>query len=346
VIRHIAPGPDGDRLRQLVNGYQGTQAIHAAVTLGVPDLLAGGARTSADLAGRTGTHEPSLYRLLRALIGLGILAEAQVDGVAGFELTDLGRLLRQDVPGSLAGWAAFVGRPYHWEAWGGLLHTVRTGEMAFAAQHGGEGVWEWRERHPEESRIFDRAMSAVAASVARQLVEGYDFSRFARIADIGGGEGTLLAAVLASAPASEGLVFDLPHVVARAPDRLEAAGVADRARVLGGSFFERVPDGYDAYVLKSILHDWDDPSSTAILQAVHRAAEPGATVVIVERIIAEDGSSTIAVMSDLNMMVANGGRERTMGEWRTLIGQGGFETTRALDIGLGWSAIEAVRRDR
>ena len=157
----------GDRLRQLINGYQVTQAIYVAVTLGVPDLLAGGPRSVEDLAQATETHPGSLYRLLRALTAVGIVRETHDEDRRSFELTEHGQLLRSDVPGSLAGWAAFVARPYHWDSWGDLLHTVRTGEAAFAAHHGGESVWAWREQHPEESQIFDRAMSAVAGNRRR-----------------------------------------------------------------------------------------------------------------------------------------------------------------------------------
>jgi hypothetical protein len=255
----------------------------------------------------------------------------------------MGQLLRSDIPGSLAGWAGFVARPYHWDAWGGLLHTVCTGEEAFAARHEGESVWTWRQRHPEESQIFDRAMSAISAAVARQLADRYDFTRFGSLVDLGGGDGTLLATVLPRHPRLRGVLFDLPHVVAGADHVLAAAGVADRCEIVAGSFFEQVPSGGDAYVLKSILHDWDDTVSTRLLQQIHMASQPGAALLIVERTLADVDPSPVAAMSDLNMMVNTGGAERTTTQWMVLIQAGGFEVVRSVDIGLGWSVLEAIR---
>lgn len=334
--------PVSERLRQLINGYQVSQAISVAVALGVPDLIASGVTTADDLADRTGSHPRSLYRLLRALTGLGILRERDEGDAGVFELTELGEGLRRDAPGSLSGWAEFVGRPYHWEAWGDLLHTVRTGEEAFAARHGGESVWKWRQDHPEESRIFDRAMSAIAAIVATRLADGYDFGRFSRVADLGGGDGTLLATVLSRHPGVRGVLFDLAHVVADGQATLDRAGVSDRCEVVAGSFFDSVPAGCDAYVLKSILHDWDDASSVRILRRVAEVADPGAMLLIVERVVADREPGAVAVMSDLNMMVNTGGAERTSSEWRALAEAGGFEITGATDIGAGWHVIEAA----
>ena len=314
-----------------------------AVTLGVPDLLAGGPRSVEDLAQATETHPGSLYRLLRALTAVGIVRETHDEDRRSFELTEHGQLLRSEVPGSLAGWAAFVARPYHWDSWGDLLHTVRTGEAAFAAHHGGESIWAWREQHPEESQIFDRAMSAIAGIVAGRLVDTYDFTRFSSIADLGGGDGTLLATVLSRYPGVQGVLFDLPHVITGATSTLDAAGVADRCQVVAGSFFDDVPPGCDAYLLKSILHDWDDASSVRILQRVRDAAKTGAALLVVERIVGDADPSLVAVMSDLNMMVNTGGAERTMSEWRALLDAGGFEVSGAVDIGLGWFVIEASR---
>jgi hypothetical protein len=341
----VTGSTNGERLRLLVNGYQVTQAIYVAVTLGVPDLIASGVRDADDLAARAGAHPRSLYRLLRALAGVGVLREAVGDGDRrSFELTELGDLLRSDGQGSLAGWAGFVGRPYHWDAWRDLLHTVRTGEEAFGASHDGESVWNWRARHPEESRVFDRAMNSIAAGVARRLAETYGFGRFSRLADIGGGDGTLLATVLARNPGLRGVLFDLAHVISGAAAMLERAGVSDRCELVAGSFFDAVPGGCDAYLLKSVLHDWDDVSSAQILQRVREVAEPGTVLLLVERMVADNDPSAIAVMSDLNMMVNTGGAERTVTEWRALAESGGFEMTGTVDIGLGWHVVETSMR--
>lgn len=331
----------GEQLRLLINGYQVTQAIYVAVTLGLPDMLADGRRDVEALATETHTDPGSLYRLLRALAAVGVLGETLEDDRRRFELTELGQLLRSDAPGSLAGWAAFVARPYHWDSWGDLVHSVRTGEAAFTAHHDGESIWTWRQRHPEESQIFDRAMSAIAAVVGRGLVETYDFGRFSSIADLGGGNGTLLATVMRRYPAARGVLFDMPHVIAGAKSTLDSAGVSDRCQVVAGSFFDHVPPGCDAYMLKSILHDWDDASCVRILQQVREASEAGTAVLIVERVVSETEPSPIAAMSDLNMMVNTGGRERTMSEWKALLAAGGFELTGSVDIGIGWFVVEA-----
>lgn len=336
--------PVSERLRAMVNGYQVSQAISVAVALGVPDLIASGVGSADELAARTGAHPRSLYRLLRALTGLDLLREGDEGDGRLFELTELGEGLCSDAPGSLAGWAEFVGRPYHWEAWGDLLRTVRTGEEAFAARHGGESVWKWRVDHPEESRIFDRAMSAIAAIVATRLADRYDFGRFARVADLGGGDGTLLATVLPRYPAAHGVLFDLAHVVAGARATLDRARVSDRCEVLAGSFFDGVPPGCDAYVLKSVLHDWDDASSARILRCVAQVAGPRTALLIVERVVADRDPGAVAVMSDLNMMVNTGGAERTLSEWSVVAESGGFEVTGIVEIGAGWHVIETAAR--
>ena len=331
-----------ERLRQLINGYQVTQAIHVSVTLGLPDRLAAGRRSVDELAAETGTHPRSLYRLMRALAAIGILTELDDEG-RWFELTELGHLMRRDTPESLADWAAYVARPYHWEAWGQLLHTVHSGQAGFAALHDGESVWDWRRRHPEESEVFNRAMRALSAATARRLAERYDFGRFATIADLGGGDATLLAAVLTRHPGLRGVLFDLPHVVRDAPANLDAAGVTDRCEIIAGSFFDEVPAGCDAYVLKSILHDWDDEASVRILNVVHDAADRGAGLLIVERALAQHNAGVVAAMSDLNMMLMTGGAERTVAEWQVLTDAAGFEIADVIDVGLGWCVVDARR---
>ena len=229
-------------IRRMVDGYQVSQAIHVAATLGIADLLADASRTSDDLAAATGTHAPTLYRLLRALASVDILHE--FDGRL-FQLTALGQPLRSDVPDSLAGWAAFIGRPYYWQAWAGLLHSVRTGENAFGHIHGTD-VWTYRAGHPDESAVFDRAMTSLSRRATSALLAACDFGRFRTVVDVGGGKGALLAAILVAHPAVQGVLFDQAHVVSGAAPLLERAGVADRCRVVGGSFFDAVPEGAEA----------------------------------------------------------------------------------------------------
>ncbi|MEO5766243.1 MAG: methyltransferase [Casimicrobiaceae bacterium] len=324
-------------IRRLVEGYQVSQAIHVAATLGIADLLADGSRTSDELAESTGTHPPTLYRLLRALASVDVLRE--VDG-RRFELTPLGEGLRSNVPDSIAGWAAFIGRPYYWQAWAGLLHSVRTGENAFRHVHNTD-VWTYRSSRPDESAIFDRAMASLSRRSNAALLAAYDFGRFRTIIDVGGGNGALLAAIVAMHPNLEGVLFDQPHVVAAAPALLERAGVADRCRVVAGNFFESVPNGADAYVLRAVIHDWEDEESIRILRVVSRAIRADGTLLLIERVIAPPNEGRDAKFSDLNMLVGPGGRERTREEFAALLDASRFRLARVVSTGV-YSVVEAV----
>jgi hypothetical protein len=307
-------------LMRLVNGYQVSQAIHVAAELGIADLLAEGARTSDDLAAEAGADADTLYRLLRALASVGVLHE---DDGRLFSLTPVGERLRSDVPGSLHGWAVFIARPYFWQAWGDLLHSVQTGENAFEHAHG-QDVWSYRAERPEESALFDVAMKARTGASTAALVEAFDFSRFRTLVDVGGGNGALLASVLASEPGLEGVLFDQAHVVSGAGPVLEAAGVADRCRIESGNFFEAVPEGGDAYLLKWIIHDWEDEDSIAILRVVRTAMSDGARLLIVERELGKPNEDPLTKFSDLNMLALPGGRERTQEEYAALFESAGF----------------------
>jgi O-methyltransferase/methyltransferase family protein len=320
-----------DELRRLVNGYQVTQAIHVAVTVGIPDLLAHGARGSDELAAATESHAPTLYRLLRALASVGILHE---DDERRFTLTPLGQGFRSDAEPSLAAWTRFVGRPYHWASWGHLLHGVCTGENAFEHLHG-ESVWEYRAKHPEESIIFDAAMTALTRLSNEALVHAYDFGRFGVVVDVGGGHGALLAAILDANPRVRGVLFDQPHVVA-------GAEVGERCDVVAGSFFDAVPEGCDAYMLKSIIHDWEDAEAVAILRVCRRAMRPGATLLVIERELGGPNELPQAKFSDLNMLVATGGRERSKEEYAALFAAAGFDLAGVTPAGSGMSVIEGV----
>jgi len=323
-------------LRRLVNGHQVSQAIHVAATLGLADLLADGPRTSDELAEPTGSDADALYRLMRALATIGIFREEEG---RCFALAPLGEPLRSDASESLAGWAVFAGRPYYREAWSALEHSVRTGENAFNHVHG-TNVWDYRAERPQESAIFDRAMQALTGQSNRALLDAYDFGRFGIVVDVGGGNGTLLAAVLAEVPAMRGVVFDQPHVVEGIAPVLEAAGVADRCRVVGGSFFEAVPEGGDAYVLKSIIHDWEDEEAVAILRVVRRA---GGVVLLVERELGPPNENPAAKFSDLNMLVAAGGRERTLDEYGALFESAGYRLAGSTPTAAGMTVIEGER---
>jgi O-methyltransferase/methyltransferase family protein len=329
----------GATLGRLIVGFQVSQAIHVAATVGVADLLADGPRTSDELAAATNAHPGSLYRLLRALASVGVFHE---DEGRGFTLTPMGALLRSDVPGSLRGWAVYVGRPYFREAWGHLEHSVRTGDNAFQHVHGTD-VWSYRAELTDESGIFDLAMESLTGASNRALLDAYDFGRFESVVDVGGGNGTLLAALLGEFRAMRGVLLDQPHVVANAAAAvLERAGVADRCEIVGGSFFDEVPTGGDAYTLKSIIHDYEDERAVAILRVCRRAMAADATLFLIDRIVGPPNEDPRTKFSDLNMLVTPAGRERTLHEWDALVTRAGFRLATPTPSTSGLAVIEAA----
>jgi hypothetical protein len=305
---------------RLVNGYQVTQAIHVLVRLGIPDQLADGPRSAADLAVATGAHEKSLYRLLRALAAVRVLDELPD---RRFALTELGEALRSDVPGSVAGWAAFIGRPYYWNVWARLYDGVMTGEHAFRLEHG-MGVWDYRQQRPEEVAIFNRAMNSMTGSISPAVVGGYDFSSASMVVDVGGGGGLLLTEILNANPGARGILFDLPGTVENARTFVAASGAGERCELVAGDFFKAVPPGADVYLLKSILHDWYDKEAGAILTTVRAAAPPDSVLLVIEPVLAGPNEGAPAKFGDLNMMVAAGGQERTREEWEKLFASTGW----------------------
>jgi hypothetical protein len=313
------PGNPSAELLQQLFAYRLSQAIHVAATLGIADLLVDGPRSSDDLASATETHAPSLYRLLRALAAEGIFEELENQR---FALTPKAELLRKDAPASLHAWAEFLGRPYFWQGWGELLHSVRTGRSGVEKVVGMD-PWLWREQHPEDTGYFDRAMTSTTRMMSPAVVRAYDWGRFDVVADIAGGQGAQLADILARFPKLRGILFDQPHVVEGAPAILQAAGVADRCEVVGGSFFDSVPQA-DAYALKHILHDWYDADCVRILKTIRAAAPLGAHLLVIERLIDGPNRGAAAKSSDLNMLVGPGGMERTLPEFEALLAAGGW----------------------
>ncbi len=311
----------------LVIGFQRSQAVSVAAQLGIADLLNDGPRTSDELAAATSTDPDALYRLLRALSAIGVFSEE--DGRT-FSLTELGECLRSDDSRSVKDWAAYIGSTAHWNSWGMLAHSVRTGENGFQHLYDTD-VWTYREQRPELSRLFDQAMTAVSRARARDVVRAYDFSAFGCIADIAGGNGYLLAEVLRATPDARGILFDQPHVVAGAADILKQAGVKDRCETVGGSFFESVPGGADAYMLKNIIHDWADPQATAILKVCREAIPASGKLLIVEMGIREPNRGALGKFSDLNMLAVPGGRERTSEEMSDLLNGADFNLDRTID---------------
>ena len=323
------------QVRRILGGARLSQAVSVAALLGIPDAIADGPRDAADIAATVGGHPATTYRLLRTLAAGGILHESED---RTFSLTDLGAALRSDVAGSVRDQAILFGRPHILAAWGNLEHTIRTGENAFTALHG-EDVWTWRARHPAEGSAFNRAMASMSAPVGPALAAAYDFGEIGTIADIGGGSGTMLAAVLAGHPRLRGILFDQPAVVAEAGPILERAAVADRTEVVGGDFFASVPAS-DAYLVKAILHDWSDEDSIRILRTIRLAAAPTARLLVVERVLGGPNDDLDGKLMDLQMLVMPGGLERTLDEWRELFAAGGWTLEGVRPLVGGWQLIE------
>jgi hypothetical protein len=328
---------DFAELMGIATGYQRSRALMVATELGIADLLRAGPRPVGDLAQATRTHEPTLYRLLRALASVGVFHE---DSERCFSLTSIGQLLCSDSSASLGAVARFFGRDYHWTAWGHLLGSVRTGENASRAALGTD-VWTYRERHPEENEIFNAAMAALSRASAAAELAAYDFSRHRTIVDVAGGTGALLSAILRKHQDSRGILFDQPHVVADARRVLEREGVADRVRIESGSFFERVPSGADAYIMRRILHDWLDADALAILRCCRSAMPPDARLLLIESVVGPPNVDPQSKFRDLLMLVSAGGRERTESEWRALLTDGGFELRHVHPAGTTSAVIEA-----
>jgi hypothetical protein len=327
--------PSTVALRWLIDGYQVSQALYVVATLGIADQLAAGPRTSDELAVAVGAHADALYRVLRALAAVGVFTE--LDG-AWFVLTPLGEHLRSDAEEPLGGWARFIGREYQWQAWAHLLDAVRSGTCAFKSVHGQSG-WEYRSTNPKENAIFDRAMTDLSQRIRGQIVDAYDFGRHAQIVDVGGGRGALLAAILKQCPSVRGTLFDLPHVVADSHAVLAAAGVSERCDVVAGDFFAGLPEGADAYLLKTLLHDWDDADALRILLACRKASRQGASLIVVEWELGPRNSARDAKMSDLGMLVGNGGRVRSLDEHTTLLSRSGFHARQHIRMPAGYSIL-------
>jgi O-methyltransferase domain len=316
-------------------------AIHVAARLGIADLIDDGARAIDDLANRTHTHAASLRRVLRLLATAGLFAE---DDEGRFSLTPIGTYLRSNVPGSMHA-AALVFGGITQRMWGDLLRSVETGEPAFRRVLGMDPFAYFAE-HPEEGAHFDAAMAAFTTQIATAVAAAYDFTQFRQIVDIGGGSGALLAGILRAHPALKAVLFDLPQVVERAVPQLRVLGLADRCEVVGGDLFQEVPRGADAYLLKHVIHDWDDAHASTILNICRRAMHPDAKLVIIEGVyparIDQSEESRGAAANDVNMLVCTGGRQRSEAEFRSLYGMAGLRLTQIVPTAMPVKLIEGV----
>ena len=312
------------RLLDLIQGYRITQVLYAAASLGIAEALRGGPRAGGNLAAAVGAHEPSLVRLLRALISLGLV---RLDPDERYGLTDAGTLLDGQSPASVRAAILLEGSMLY-EHWSDLVDSVRTGQNTYQRRYGVD-AWTYRVSHPERRKLFDGAMQEQSAWRVAAVVDAYDFSGLATIVDVGGGRGSLLAGILKKYPGASGVLFDQPAVVVNAAEVLAAAGVVDRCRVVGGSFFESVPADGDAYILSVVIHDWDDEPASAILTTCRRAMAGSSRLLLVERVLPDQPSGEVSsYLSDLNMMHNLTGRERSGAEYRALLSESGFRLSR------------------
>jgi O-methyltransferase domain len=316
-------------------------ALGVVAQLGVADHLADGPRSTPDLAARTGANEDALYRVLRALATTGIFTETSS---RTFALTPSGALLRSNVPGSMRDMVLWLCDSFHFRVYAEMAHSVRTGET-LGDKLLGMPVFEYLQHNPELAARFNNAMTNFSAGIAPAVLEAYDFGGIDVLVDVAGGHGMLLASVLRKYPSMRGILFDVEHVIAgaKAP---EALGVADRCDKVSGDFFKAVPRGGDAYVLKSIIHDWDDEKAGAILRNTRAALEgkPNGKVLLVEAVIKPGNEPDLSKLGDLEMMLLPGGRERTEAEFAALFARNGFQLTRVVPTRAPLWVVEAQVR--
>lgn len=335
------PIPPRFQVSRMISSLWVPQAIHATAKLGLADALAQGPRSADEVAKQAGTHPAATARLLRSLVVLDLLRQHD-DG--RFELTDTGRCLTTDAPDSVKSWALLWGGPMMWTHWGHLADCVTTGEMAPKLLHGFESTFDLMEKHPEEDARFNRSMAELTRGLAAVLPLSYDFADARLVCDVGGGFGQLLPPLLHAHTTLRGLVYDLPRCADGHRALMEQEGLADRCDFQGGDFFESVPGGADVYLIKSVIHDWDDAKSRRILERCREAMRPEAKLLLLEWIVPERVGPQDAgiVGTDLNMLVMVGGQERTEAEYRALVASAGLRVTDIVPTPAAMSVIEAV----
>lgn len=326
----------------LINGFHVARALYVAARLELADRVKGGASSCKELAALTGADAPSLYRVMRVLVSAGVF---EMDEHECILLNPLAETLLKDATVPLRGWAISQIGDDPYKAWGDLMHSVRTGGVAFDHAFGTD-CWTWRAQHPASAKDFDEGMASFTGAHDAAVIASYPFAAAGNIVDVGGGDGKLIAALLAVHPAMHGVLFEQPRVIERARQRMVTEGLAARCEVVAGDMFETIPSGGDVYILSRVLHDWNDERAIAILRNCRRAMSPAAKLLLVERIIParieNSEAMRVLVVSDLHMMVMNGGRERTEAQYRELFAAAGLNLTRVISTGGAMSVIEGM----
>ncbi|HXQ24813.1 MAG TPA: methyltransferase [Candidatus Acidoferrales bacterium] len=335
-----ASGPDlHGQLMQFATGYMPSICLYAAAKLKIADLLAAGPKPVSELARASRANEGALYRILRALASLGVFRET---ALCTFANTPLSETIRSDVAGSARDTVLFMADPMHMRVFAEMMHSVETGGTAFKKATG-MGPFEFFQQNGEENAAFNAAMTSITSNFVPPVIAAYDFGESGTLADVGGGHGILLAMILQKHRGLRGIVYDLPHVVEGATPRIESLGLASRCEVVGGDFFEAVPQA-DSYVMKSIIHDWDDARAITILKNCAKAMRgPNGKVILIEYVIVPGNEPDVAKWIDLEMLAMAGGRERTEAEYADLFAKAGLRLARVVRSSSPFCAIEAVK---
>ncbi|WP_084478164.1 methyltransferase [Nocardia jejuensis] len=329
--------PAAIALMEMIGNGSFAQAIYVAADLAIADVLAAGPMTAADIAEKISANADAVHRLLRLLSSRGVFA-LEADG--RYALNELSDPLRSDAEVSVRPWSLFVGSPEHREHWSHLSEGIRTGEAVVPAVRG-VPFFEFTRQNPAFGKVFNDAQTSVSGMTLKAVLGSYDFSRYSTIVDVGGGHGRLLSEVLLSAPDSSGVLYDLPAVVDGAQVRMESLGLAERCTVQPGSFFESVPAGGDAYILKHIIHDWNDADSVRILRNICQAMSAESRLILIEIVLPEGNTPHLGLLTDLNLLALFGGKERTEQQYRDLFTEAGLTIERVLPTGGPAGIIEA-----
>ncbi|MGE5487760.1 MAG: methyltransferase [bacterium] len=323
---------------ELATGHFRAQAVCTAAALGIADLLKSGPKGVEELGRATGAHPQALRRLLRALASIGVF---QQDDHGDFELTPLATTLLSDSPDSVLNAVLLAHAPFHWNSWSQLRHAVLTGASAFEYVHGSE-LFDYLRRDRAAAQVYEAWMTRLSEMQAPALVNSYDYVKFPTIVDVGGGHGALLVAILHANSSVRGVLFDLPEVLAGAR-LVREGGVESRCSVVAGDMFDHIPPGESLYILKTVIHDWDDDSAVRILRNCREAMSIDSRLLLIESIVPEGNEPHPSKFMDLNMLVlTHGGRERTAAEYRALLRASGFELSRIIATPSPMSLLEGI----
>jgi hypothetical protein len=326
------------KLLQMITASWVSQSIYAAAKLGIADLLKNGPQTIDELGNSVGADVQSLYRLMRVLASVGVFTEVKD---RYFGLTPLGECLQTGTFQSMRAMATMCGEE-HYQAWGNILHSIKTGECAFKNLYE-TSFFQYLKQNTESEQIFCEAMTNYAAQAHILVAAAYDFSGIKKIVDVGGGHGTLIASILKANLKMSGVLFDIPEVIEGAEQNIKAAGLENRCELVTGDFFKSVPSGGDAYILSTVIHDWDDDHSITILKNCHNAMVENGKLLLVEMVIPPDNEPFFGKILDLTMLVIHGGRERTKIEYQALFAAAGFKLTNIFPTQSPLSVIEGIR---